>query len=177
MVEILQDDKIRDQLNHISNNQPQTQPDQNSNSNRNNNTSRQNSRNQNGHANHDDDEPQFDDEEEMLEMLEMQEECRLEMMKFYIQSQNPSLFEEIYHDVSYPDAKKPPSPTRQPASSKPSAESSKAEPAAEAAPTATDAAANTSSDSIKDLIVNNLNPDVDDFVPNKLAELSLDAKK
>ena len=24
-------------------------------------------------------------------------------MKFYIQSQNPELFSEIYHDVSYPD--------------------------------------------------------------------------
>ena len=39
-------------------------------------------------------------------MMAMQEECRLEMMKFYIQSQNPTLFEEIYHDVSYPDAAK-----------------------------------------------------------------------
>jgi len=52
------------------------------------------------------DEGQYDDEEEMLEMMAMQEECRLEMMKFYIQSQNPTLFEEIYHDVSYPDAVK-----------------------------------------------------------------------
>jgi hypothetical protein len=43
------------------------------------------------------------DEEEMFEMMAMQEECRLEMMKFYIQSQNPELFSEIYHDVSYPD--------------------------------------------------------------------------
>ncbi len=46
---------------------------------------------------------QFDDEEEMLEMMAMQEECRMEMMKFYIQSQNPGLFEEVYHGVSYPD--------------------------------------------------------------------------
>jgi hypothetical protein len=39
-------------------------------------------------------------------MLAMQEECRLEMMKFYIQSQNPNLFEELYHDVSYPEGVK-----------------------------------------------------------------------
>jgi len=41
-----------------------------------------------------------------MEMFAMQEECRLEMMKFYIQSQNPALFEEIYHEVSYPDQAK-----------------------------------------------------------------------
>ena len=107
-------------------------------------------------------------------MLEMQEECRLEMMKFYIQSQNPSLFEEIYHDVSYPDAKKPSSPPRNPAAPK-GAEPGKNEPVASnpSAPAATASAADTSSDAIKDLIVNNLNPDVDDFVPNKLADLSL----
>lgn len=43
------------------------------------------------------------DEDEMLEMMAMQDECRMEMMKFYIQSQNPELFSDIYHDVSYPD--------------------------------------------------------------------------
>lgn len=43
------------------------------------------------------------DEDELLEMMAMQDECRMEMMKFYIQSQNPELFSDIYHEVSYPD--------------------------------------------------------------------------
>jgi ABC-type antimicrobial peptide transport system permease subunit len=43
----------------------------------------------------------YDDEEELLEMFEMQEECRLEMMKFYVQAQNPELFEEVYYGVNY----------------------------------------------------------------------------
>ncbi len=70
-----------------------------------------------------------DDEEEMMEMMAMQEECRLEMMKFYIQSQNPNLFEEIYHDVSYPEGMKkpsdassiPPGPEQQQAAAQPPA--------------------------------------------------------
>lgn len=36
-----------------------------------------------------------------MQMLEMQEECRMEMMKYYIQAQNPELFEEVYFGVSY----------------------------------------------------------------------------
>ena len=89
MIEILQDDKIRDQLNPSSN--YSDQPEQSSQQTR-------------GGDNNNNTEPQLDDEEEMAEMMAMQEECRLEMMKFYIQSQNPTLFEEIYHDVSYPEA-------------------------------------------------------------------------
>ena len=54
------------------------------------------------------------DEDDLLEMMAMQDECRMEMMKFYIQSQNPELFSEIYHDVSYPD--QPVKPGEQPAS-------------------------------------------------------------
>ena len=53
-----------------------------------------------------------------MEMMAMQEECRLEMMKFYIQSQNPNLFEEIYHDVSYPEGVKKPAGDEQLRSSK-----------------------------------------------------------
>ena len=89
VIEILQDDKIRDQLNPSSKyeNDVQQQDQQAA---------------QQGESNND--EEPCDDEEDMMEMMAMQEECRLEMMKFYIQSQNPTLFEEIYHDVSYPDA-------------------------------------------------------------------------
>jgi hypothetical protein len=36
-------------------------------------------------------------------MLEMQEECRREMMTTYVQANNPTMFEEIYYNVSYPD--------------------------------------------------------------------------
>lgn len=81
MIEILQDDKIRDQLN------PQAE---------------QGGEHAQG-VQADENDPECG-EDEMEEMMAMQEECRLEMMKFYIQSQNPALFEEIYHDVSYPDA-------------------------------------------------------------------------
>lgn len=88
VVEILQDDRVRDHLNPDQDNQTQAQQ---------------------MHPNQDfsDNLDQCEDEEEMLEMMAMQEECRLEMMKFYIQSQNPKLFETIYHDVSYPDTVKP----------------------------------------------------------------------
>jgi hypothetical protein len=88
VIEILQDDQIRDQLNPVSRFQE--------NRNENNNSDEQNESN----------EPGLDDEEDLEEMLAMQEECRLEMMKFYIQSQNPNLFEELYHDVSYPEGVK-----------------------------------------------------------------------
>ena len=44
-----------------------------------------------------------------MQMLEMQEECRMEMMKYYIQAQNPELFEEVYFGVSY-ESEQIPSP-------------------------------------------------------------------
>jgi hypothetical protein len=123
VVEILQDDKIRNHLNpharqdyeppashqqqqhlsqprHSQHNQQQRQHHQNA---------HYYQSSSGGHHNNNndyDDEPQIEDEDELLEMMAMQEECRMEMMKFYIQSQNPSLFEEIYHDVSYPEAMK-----------------------------------------------------------------------
>lgn len=34
-------------------------------------------------------------------MLEMQEECRREMMKDYIQANNPAIFEQAYHNIVY----------------------------------------------------------------------------
>ena len=43
----------------------------------------------------------YEDDEDFMEMLQMQEECRMEMMKYYIQAQNPELFEEVYYGVSY----------------------------------------------------------------------------
>ncbi len=82
VIEILQDDKIRDSLN------PQAQ---------------MGGEQIEYHRFESDNGPDVVDEDELEEMMAMQEECRLEMMKFYIQSQNPALFEEIYHDVSYPD--------------------------------------------------------------------------
>lgn len=79
VVEILQDDQIRDQLNPAAQQAASPlSPCEESSDN-------------------------ACEEEDMMEMMAMQEECRLEMMKFYIQSQNPNLFEEIYHDVSYPE--------------------------------------------------------------------------
>ena len=50
----------------------------------------------------DDYEGQFNDDE-FLEMLDMQEECQREMMKTYVQANNPTMFEEIYYNVAYPD--------------------------------------------------------------------------
>lgn len=81
VIDILQDDKMRSLINPTYQQQDSNSP-----------------------PNREDNADPFDDEEEMLEMMAMQEECRLEMMKFYIQSQNPNLFEEVYHGVSYPDA-------------------------------------------------------------------------
>jgi len=138
----------------------------------------------------------------MLEMMAMQEECRLEMMKFYIQSQNPSLFEEIYHDVSYPDAvKKPQEELRDPIV-KPSAAattttpstttttsntttenitSSTSEPQVDNATTNTTTSTHTDdsnlttaeSAELKDLIINHLNPDAYEFIPSKFSNLNL----
>ena len=115
---------------------------------------------------YEEEQPPCDDEEEMMEMMAMQEECRLEMMKFYVQSQNPKLFEEIYHDVSYPDNKgfKPavvdvvatPVLATTSASSTTSSASSKPQPAQD-------------EKALKDLIVNKLNPSAFEFVPNKFS--------
>ena len=131
-------------------------------------------------------------------MMAMQEECRMEMMKFYIQSQNPNLFEEMYHGVSYPDAMKPedrrgpetqgqpsaPAPAandqaqvvNEPEISKPSDEVS-SNPQNISSPTSpVSSSASTSSSSttpLKDLLVNNLNPDAYEFVPNKFSDLKI----
>ena len=91
MIEILQDEQIRDHLNPVSK-YPSQQNDANS-----------YHYSQDHHNHQQEDDPNGLDDEDLDEILAMQEECRLEMMKFYIQSQNPNLFEEIYHDVSYPE--------------------------------------------------------------------------
>lgn len=148
VIEILQDDKIRDQLNTSSQNQhPETEPvpppppqenfyDNNNNNNNNNDPC---------------------DDEEMFEMMAMQEECRLEMMKFYIQSQNPTLFEQIYHDVSYPEA----------AGSKKVPEEELRSPKVINKNPETTENNETPNNTLRDLIINQLNPDVPEFVPNK----------
>lgn len=149
VIEILQDDKIRDQLNPSSN--YSDQPEQSSQQTR-------------GGDNNNNTEPQLDDEEEMAEMMAMQEECRLEMMKFYIQSQNPTLFEEIYHDVSYPEAagaKKNQVPEEELRS--PKVVNTEAE-------TADTTESDKTNNKLRDLIINELNPDVAEFVPIKYNE-------
>lgn len=98
VVEILQDDKIRDHLNKLTAQQQQQQQNEDEK-----NEAAENRDSSLNKSSEQDQEDEFEDEEEMLEMLEMQEECRMEMMKFYIQSQNPNLFENVYHDMSYPD--------------------------------------------------------------------------
>jgi len=150
VIEILQDDKIRDQLNPSSKyeNDVQQQDQQAA---------------QQGESNNN--EELCDDEEDMMEMMAMQEECRLEMMKFYIQSQNPTLFEEIYHDVSYPDAASKKVPEEELRSAKTVTQKPSETPAEENAP---------KDDTLKELLINELNPDVDEFVPNKFAN---DAEK
>ncbi|CAF1139327.1 unnamed protein product [Brachionus calyciflorus] len=125
VVEILQDDRVRDHLNPAAASQ-QTNSIQS--------------------QNFEESQDQLDDEEDMMEMMAMQEECRLEMMKFYIQSQNPNLFEEIYHDVSYPDKPLEPKPK-------------------------TDKEVKL--DSAKDKIAKDLTPSSDDYVPKKMSELNL----
>lgn len=156
MVEILQDDRIRDQLNpDVDNQQSNFQFQQ---------------------QDFSDNLENCEDEEEMLEMMAMQEECHLEMMKFYIQSQNPKLFETIYHDVSYPDAIK-----------SQDQEQNQVEQAQEefvnnlvSSQPETLVKSPESSDklnSLKQSIINNLNSNASEFVPSKLAELNLNDKE
>ncbi len=173
----MQDDNIRDQLNPSSRLEPTPSA-----------PSHQTSSNSNYYYD-DSQEPPCDDEEEMLEMMAMQEECRLEMMKFYIQSQNPSLFEEIYHDVSYPDAvKKPTEELRDPivkptevnptvVESRPVENSSTAEHDVtsndKSNTTTTNDNPTAESTELKDLIINHLNPDAFEFIPSKFSNLKL----
>lgn len=152
VIEILQDDKIRDQLNPVSNYASETEAEQ-----------KINQQGAYSEINNNAD-PQLDDEEEMAEMMAMQEECRLEMMKFYIQSQNPTLFEEIYHDVSYPEA----------AGSKKVPEEELRSPKVMSSYTSQDNAeessiTDTPNNTLRDLIINELNPDVAEFVPYKFS--------
>jgi hypothetical protein len=193
-VEILQDDKIRNHLNPHARqdyeptpHQTQPQPNQH--------RQQQPRQHQNarfypgssGHNNDFDDEPQIEDEDELLEMMAMQEECRMEMMKFYIQSQNPSLFEEIYHDVSYPEAMK----KKEELAAASSAAAATAQQSSEKTPVAdepateqlaesvsvmkiNEQAANTSGgdnseslDKIKEQVLNNLDTKSDEYKPEK----------
>jgi hypothetical protein len=149
VIEILGDDKIRDSLN------PSHDP---------------NNVEVNTWGDNNDNENPCDDEEEMFEMMAMQEECRLEMMKFYIQSQNPTLFEEIYHDVSYPDsaknaAKVPEEELRSPkfmtSTQQQTQTREKEQQQRYCQPTV--------NNTLKDLIINSLNPNVNEFVPEKFA--------
>ena len=109
-----------------------------------------------------------DDEEEMMEMMAMQEECRLEMMKFYVQSQNPKLFEEIYHDVSYPDNKMKELKTAQTA-----AATDNANPQTSSSSTSSQVVQQQQhaqdEKALKDLIINKLNPSAFEFIPNKFS--------
>ena len=111
-----------------------------------------------------------EDEEDLLEMMAMQEECRLEMMKFYIQSQNPSLFEEIYHDVSYPDNDIKSASKPQPDSNK---TQNQQKPVQQQQQKSNGQASQMP---VKDLIIGQLNTDSSDYVPNKFANLSLNSK-
>lgn len=175
VIEILQDDNIRDQLNPVTQYEASTNPpNQNQNYYYNNNTNNNNNNNNNNN----DDEPTCEDEEEMLEMMAMQEECRLEMMKFYIQSQNPALFEEIYHDVSYPDAIKKPAEESSAASApKPvvaDADNATKQDSVVATTETTNGTQSTESTTeLKDLIINSLNPDAYEFIPTKFSDLNL----
>ncbi len=160
MIELLQDDKVRsvinpglDQESHSPHGQPEEAADQ------------------------------FDDEEDMFEMMAMQEECRLEMMKFYIQSQNPKLFEEVYHGVSYPDeAPQQQTETFNDAPSTSDSSDSQAQPEQANATAASDSSSpqsstsSTNSASLKDLIVNDLNTNATDFDPTQLSNLNLNEK-
>lgn len=157
VIEILQDDKIRDSLN------PSHDP---------------NNVEVNTWGEGNEGEQTCDDEEEMFEMMAMQEECRLEMMKFYIQSQNPTLFEEIYHDVSYPDGHKnntkvPEEELRSPkvmtSTQQQTQRKEQEQQQRYAGGNQQSQAPPTVNNSLKDMIINSLNPDVDEFVPNKFA--------
>lgn len=144
-------------------------------------------------SNNSNDDDQGCDDEELLEMMAMQEECRLEMMKFYIQSQNPNLFEEIYHDVSYPEANKPVEPLNE---LKPKTEANKDKVEAKAAASSTEndkkeaqpkpeenkseENKNTTEEddeALKEMLINKLNPTAYEFVPTKFSSLSLEEKE
>lgn len=143
-------------------------------------------------SNNSNDDEQGCDDEELLEMMAMQEECRLEMMKFYIQSQNPNLFEEIYHDVSYPEANKPVEPLNEP---KPKTESNKDKAEAKAAsstendkkeaqpkpeenkPEENKNTTEEDEEALKEMLINKLNPTAYEFVPTKFSSLSLEEKE
>jgi hypothetical protein len=200
VVEILQDDNIRDQLNSVAVQQQQQQQQQQQTSNFGPNDSAINQFGDEANG-----EPQCDDEDELFEMMAMQEECRMEMMKFYIQSQNPNLFEEIYHDVSYPDAVKPeveestnqaqlqqqqqqqlPQPVQaekiEPSTTiinteapKTTIDEASVNSQDLSSPTSPASSASTSSSTtpLKDLLINNLNPDAYEFVPNKFSDLKI----
>lgn len=95
-------------------------------------------------------------DDELLEMLEMQEECRREMMKTYVQANNPGMFEEIYHNVAYPDEPIMP---------------------AEQAPVSTNFIdsidnlnINGNKATIIDQVRTNLNPQAHEFVPKKFSD-------
>jgi hypothetical protein len=95
--------------------------------------------------------------------MKMQEECRLEMMKFYIQSQNPTLFEEIYHDVSYPS---------QMGNSMQQQQNYQQQDQQQHYPSSDDQNQSkvnsiTSINDLKDLIINSLNSNANDFIPKK----------
>ena len=160
MIEILGDDKIREHLNPVS--QYGSMPDS------------ADTHNQNDNNQYDEEQP-CEDEEEMLEMMAMQEECRLEMMKFYVQSQNPKLFEEIYHDVSYPDRMKEikaaaaAGQTKKPQDQAHSKVNVVEATAAAAIKPVTQQAHAPDEKSLKDLIISKMNPSALDFVPNKFS--------
>lgn len=150
VVEILQDERIREHLNPVTNGTnpppPQAQtasqhkspPNQHHKSGGYYQNNNNNHHYQHQHQQQQQDFNDCDDEEEMFEMMAMQEECRMEMMKFYIQSQNPELFSEIYHDVSYPEQSvklNPPAQQPQPQSAPQSGDST-GEPAVTQAPSA-----------------------------------------
>ena len=148
------DEKIREHLNPVSQygNDPDSAVDTNK------------------YNDHFDEEP-CEDEEEMMEMMAMQEECRLEMMKFYVQSQNPKLFEEIYHDVSYPDNKLKELRTNENSAAMQSSQiqSTTIEPTPEPNQSHNHPQKQFASDekSLKDLSISKMNPTAHEFIPNK----------
>jgi hypothetical protein len=159
----LGDEKIREHLNPVSQygNDPDSAVDSNK------------------YNDHFEEEP-CEDEEEMMEMMAMQEECRLEMMKFYVQSQNPKLFEEIYHDVSYPDNK-----LKELRASNESAAANQTK-STTTNTTTTDASSEPppqsnqqqqkqfakDEKSLKELILSKMNPEAHEFTPNKYSSAS-----
>jgi hypothetical protein len=199
VVEILQDERIREHLNPVTNgtNPPPPPPPASQHKSPPN-------HHQPGHYQHNQhyhqqqqqqDFNDCDDEEEMFEMMAMQEECRMEMMKFYIQSQNPELFSEIYHDVSYPEQSAKLNPQgAPPVQSQTSTDATPQPPATATSPSASyssEATESLSKSSMSPLspatgqqqqqqqaTVNplddpSLNPQANEFLPNKLGELDL----